>query len=52
MNQEAQIQVRTSKENRDWLKQVADAQERSVNWLINKMFNDARRAAQSQTAQP
>lgn len=43
----AQIQVRTSVENKDWLKQEADAQERSVNWLINKMFTDARLAAEA-----
>jgi uncharacterized protein (DUF1778 family) len=51
VNQDAQIQVRTSKENRDWLKRAAEAQERSVNWLINKMFNEARTAAGSKTAQ-
>jgi hypothetical protein len=43
----AQIQVRTSIENRDWLKQEAVAKERSVNWLIHKMFTDARLAAEA-----
>jgi uncharacterized protein (DUF1778 family) len=42
----AQIQVRTSIQNKDWLKRAADAQERSVNWLIHKMFTDARLAAE------
>jgi predicted transcriptional regulator len=43
----AKILVRTSDENKDWLKQLADAQERSVNWLVHKMFTDARLAAQA-----
>lgn len=42
-----QIQVRTSLENKDWLKQEADSQERSVNWLINKMFTEARLMAEA-----
>jgi uncharacterized protein (DUF1778 family) len=42
-----QIQIRTSAENKDWLKRAADAQERSVNWLIHKMFTDARLAEQA-----
>jgi len=44
----AQIQVRTSVENREWLRQAADAQERSVNWFIHKMLTDARLAAEAQ----
>lgn len=43
-----QIQVRTSIENKDWLKQEADARERSVNWVIHKMFTDARLAAEAE----
>jgi hypothetical protein len=41
-----QIQVRTTEENRVWLKEIADKQERSVNWVINKIVSDARSAAQ------
>ncbi|MDH0519953.1 hypothetical protein [Achromobacter xylosoxidans] len=37
-----QIQVRTSDENREWLKGQAVQQERSVNWIINKMLDTAR----------
>lgn len=37
-----QIQVRTSDENREWLKGQATQQERSVNWIINKMLDAAR----------
>ncbi|WP_313457959.1 hypothetical protein [Achromobacter sp.] len=39
-----QIQVRTSDENREWLKSQAIQQERSVNWIINKMLEAARAA--------
>jgi uncharacterized protein (DUF1778 family) len=42
-----QIQIRTSAANKDWLKRAADAQERSVNWLIHKMFTDARLAEEA-----
>lgn len=38
----AQIQVRTSEDNRVWLKAKAQEQERSVNWLISKILDDAR----------
>jgi hypothetical protein len=41
-----QIQVRTTEENREWLKALAEAQERSVNWMINKIIGDARLATQ------
>lgn len=40
----AQIQVRTSEVNRDWLKEKAAAQDRSVNWIINKILDEARQA--------
>lgn len=43
-----QIQLRTSEENRAWLKQIADKEERSVNWTINKLVSEARQAAQAQ----
>jgi len=43
----AKVLVRTSEENKVWLKQAADAQERSVNWLAHKLITDARIAAQS-----
>ena len=43
----AQIQVRTSIENREWLRRAADEQERSVNWFIHKMLTDARLAAEA-----
>ena len=39
-----QIQVRTSDENREWLKSQATQEERSVNWIINKMIDAARAA--------
>lgn len=39
-----QIQVRTSDENREWLKAQATQEERSVNWIINKMIDAARAA--------
>jgi hypothetical protein len=38
----APIQVRTTEENRDWLKKMAREDDRSVNWLINKIFAEAR----------
>jgi predicted HicB family RNase H-like nuclease len=37
-----QIQVRTSKKNREWLKSQAQQEDRSVNWIINKMLDTAR----------
>lgn len=43
----AKVLVRTSDENKDWLKQVADEQERSVNWVVDKMVTDARLTAQA-----
>lgn len=43
-----QIQLRTTEENRDWLKRVAEKEDRSVNWMINKIVNDARLAAETQ----
>lgn len=39
-----QILVRTSEENRDWLKAKALDQDRSVNWIINKILDEVRRA--------
>lgn len=47
-NDVVQIQVRTSEENRDWLKEVAAKEDRSVNWTINKIVSDARMGAQAQ----
>jgi uncharacterized protein (DUF1778 family) len=47
-----QIQVRTTAENREWLKQTAEQQERSVNWMINKIVGEARVAAQAQANAP
>lgn len=41
-----QIQLRTSIENKSWLKEAADAQERSVNWLVHKLVTEARLTAQ------
>lgn len=43
-----QIQLRTTEENRVWLKERAEREERSVNWLINKIVTEARAAAQAQ----
>ena len=43
-----QIQVRTSEENRTWLKEISAKEERSVNWTINKIVTEARMAAQAQ----
>ena len=40
----AHIQVRTSEENREWLKAKAQDQDRSVNWIINKILDEAREA--------
>lgn len=40
----AQIQLRTSPDNRAWLKDKAQKQDRSVNWLINKILADAKAA--------
>lgn len=37
-----QILVRTSEENRDWLKGMAMDQDRSVNWIINRILDEAR----------
>lgn len=37
-----QIQVRTSDKNREWLKGQAQQEDRSVNWIINKMLDTAR----------
>ncbi|MRW85380.1 hypothetical protein GJ698_14940 [Pseudoduganella sp. FT26W] len=37
-----QILVRTSEENRDWLKAKALGQDRSVNWIVNKILDEAR----------
>lgn len=42
----AKVLVRTSGENKEWLKQAAEAQDRSVNWLAHKILTDARLAAQ------
>lgn len=47
----AKVLVRTSDENKEWLKQAADAQERSVNWLAHKIITDARVAAQAANVQ-
>lgn len=44
-----QIQVRTTAETRAWLKEIAEKQERSVNWMINKIVADARAAAAGQS---
>jgi predicted HicB family RNase H-like nuclease len=38
----AHIQVRTSEENRAWLREEAKKQDRSMNWLISKILDDAR----------
>jgi predicted HicB family RNase H-like nuclease len=43
----AKVLVRTSEENKEWLKQAAEAQERSVNWMAHKIITDARLAAQA-----
>lgn len=43
-----QIQVRTSEENRDWLKAKAIDQDRSVNWIINKILDEARERERTQ----
>lgn len=40
----AKILIRTSEANRDWLKAKAVDQDRSVNWIINKIFTDAKEA--------
>lgn len=39
-----QIQLRTTLDNRAWLKEKAQEQDRSVNWLINKILADAKAA--------
>lgn len=39
-----QIQVRTTNQNREWLKSQATQEERSVNWILNKMIDAARAA--------
>lgn len=41
-----QIQLRTSSENKQWVKAEAEATERSVNYVLHKMLTDARLAAQ------
>lgn len=46
-NANVQIQLRTTEETRAWLKEVADKEERSVNWMVNKIVNEARVAAQA-----
>jgi predicted HicB family RNase H-like nuclease len=43
-----QIQLRTTQENKEWVKRQADAAERSVNYLLHKMLTEARLAAQVQ----
>jgi hypothetical protein len=42
-----QIQLRTSLENKEWVKAEAGATERSVNYVLHKMLTDARLAAQA-----
>lgn len=42
-----QILVRTSEENRDWLKAKAIGQDRSVNWILNKLLDDARQGEEA-----
>ena len=42
-----QVQVRTSKANCEWLKAKAREQDRSVNWIVNKLLEEAREADQT-----
>lgn len=45
------VQLRLKPELHEWVHTLAQAQERSANWMINKMLEDARiRSAQHQGA--
>lgn len=37
-NQTAQLCLRVKPEIRDWLMSVADKEERSMNWVVNKIL--------------
>lgn len=38
------ISARILRENHEWLKKTAAAQERSANWLLDKLLTEAREA--------
>lgn len=40
------FQARLSSENHEWLRQSGNEQERSINWMLNKVVTDARMACE------
>ena len=44
---DVQMKIRVDKEAHDWLRQYACCRERSLNWVVNKLIEQAKRAQEA-----